>query len=225
MVHEIFKLTNPTFWLADLFSTTQLDQQEKADLCNHYLCGRTYHGLFHLAFLWQAHCIFNRGWMRDVKWDGIDPDIRMANLIVSHDVIMAKDDSEKQSAQWWLDHQRPAMPFFKKNLTPADVQWVHHGILATEEHFIEGPGNDPDTMLLLWFLGLDLLPLAAPEAMFDQNRLMIRAENPDMTDAEFVSGTEIFLRKILARPIIFQHPALRQFEGDARSNIQRTLAK
>ena len=101
---------------------------------------------------------------------------------------------------------------------------VGKAIEASANHFTDYPLETEDDYLMQWFLGLDLMPLAAPWEIFYQNQLMIRAEFAHLTNEEWEKGRSAFLTKIInhvnSGKKIYQHPYLHKlFENNAIANV------
>lgn len=246
-----FSLTNPHHYLDDMLLRTRLLGPAKIELKDRYLCGRTYHGLFHPAFLWHCHLHFwhSLNSTLDIGWPKVPKDLlrfhrRMANTIACHDVIMATDGtSELQSANWYdsrqtewkmvcrrppeiqTDHYKERMEAYERENQEIDEDalWVKYAILASQDHLADRPMDTEDDQLLQYFLGIDLLPLAAPAPIYRYNTLMLRAEYSHRSDAEWKEGRNAFLQKIQTYPAIYRHPAFHRFEQAARDNIDRAL--
>ncbi|GBG14443.1 ABC transporter [Novimethylophilus kurashikiensis] len=72
---------------------------------------------------------------------------------------------------------------------------------------------------------LDLAILGGTPAAWTRYRAAVRAEYPQMSDAQFNEGSQAFLAGMLARQSIYQTPeAIARFEARARENISRELA-
>lgn len=181
---------------------------------------RAYHGLFHIAFLWYCH----------TELAGNVPEItiqdwqQIADAIACHDVVYDAHlkTNEIESAIWWRQHAQQSKTIYRM---PMKLDWTAMAIEASSNHFVVRPMVTHDDMLLQWFLGLDLILLAAPWPMFDMNQLMIRAEYAHLSQTEWDTGRKAFLTGTVGKTI-YQHPYLNSlFEATAKANIERSLAE
>ncbi len=208
-----FHLHNPANWLDSLLRQTSFNLAIRENIRNVYGGhDRAYHGTFHIAFLWYAHIH-----LRNI--DGAPSalyDYPIANAIASHDYIYdAKfTENELASARWWRTHGAGSDKF----------HLVYDAIKATKNHFDERPMETPDDYVREWFVGLDLIPLAAPWNIFQRNQLMIRAEYFHLSKKEWKMGRNAFLTKLCETDVIYRHPVLRQmFEQNAKRNAKQSL--
>lgn len=122
-------------------------------------------------------------------------------------------DNEEQSALW----ARRTMT--ASGIGAAHVARVEALVLATKAHF----AADADTALLL---DIDLSILGAAPEVFDQFDRDVRQEYAWVPEEGWRSGRAAVLKGFLARPRIFQTPALAQaLEAQARENLARTIEK
>src|SRR6185437_5941243 len=185
-------LNSPMASIKELMNWVDLSGHHQDDLIEAYAAhSRGYHNLYHIAFLWDAHC--RLGGPRDSKAHR-----RIANAIACHDVVYNATSkiNEHQSALWWAAkvriHDTEPKRWSESATNHADKLWVVGAIEATADHFADRPMNIDDDILLQWFLGLDLISLAAPWNMFVRNTMLIRAEYSHLSDTEWNSGREAF---------------------------------
>lgn len=232
-----FYLDKPMTWIDNLARFVDLDPTNWHRLLNEYTQPtRGYHGLFHIAFLWHCHCTLwpelpeddvLRNYRRHHRW--------IANAVACHDVVYNSKSkaNELDSAIWWRaavseSWALPAYDLDKKTTyhgpDPYDIHWTAMAIEASADHLADRPMDTDDEKLLQWFIGLDLIPLAAPYELFDRNQMLIRAEYSHLTSAEWDAGRKAFLTKVDRHPVIYRHLELyKLFEADARANVKRAL--
>jgi predicted metal-dependent HD superfamily phosphohydrolase len=233
-----FTLQEPIKWSEELLALAQITPAAKRELRNHYSQhDRLYHGMFHISFLWYCH---DRLWdrvlclPRPATNDNLNHHRMVANFIAVHDVIQLPREphgtSEDASAAWFAF----AATFDETHLISPETNiskmtWTCDVIRASANHFADLPAYPLDTdegMLAQWCLGLDLIPLAAPPTIFDQNAHMLRAEYSHLSDDEWAIGRRNFFDKVEAADVIYRHPVLRAlFETAAQANVQRALTR
>ena len=205
--------------IADLFAHVPVTPTAREDVLAR-MAGpdRHYHGLGHLATLWQRHLSHGAGLpVREPPWHR-----RIACAIAFHDAVYdpTRRDNEAASAALW----RNAAPA----LAPWETDWVAGTILATADHLgaAPEPGMAPEAWeARLWMLDLDLSPLGESEATFNANTSGLRAEYAHLDDAAWASGRLGFLRALSGRGPLFRHPVLAAaFEAPTRANLARELA-
>lgn len=219
-----FDLKNARDYFVELLTFSHLNFRAKASLEARLLARDrdelSYHGIFHLGFLWychvKLHCLLG-------DRNNMVIHQKVANFIAAHDAIMKLREpqgvSEEQSAEWWLLSYQ-SNPGFLFDIDLDHVTWVHETVLATIDHFV--PRTD---VLQQYCLGLDLIPLAAPPDIFEKNTQMLRTEYSHLSDEQWANGRKGFLAKADKAPILYQHPMLhRLFEDRARANIARVMA-
>lgn len=129
-----------------------------------------------------------------------------------HDVIYAPAarDNEARSADWW---RAQAAGF-----APASVDLVADAILATTHR------QPPTGAVAAWTVDIDLAGLALSPASFARDGRKLRAERPELGEAEYGAGERAFLSALLARPRMYFTAALHaDAEAQARANLQRRL--
>jgi predicted metal-dependent HD superfamily phosphohydrolase len=187
---------------------------------HHRLAGpeRHYHGLDHVALLWQRHGVLGAGLaLTRPPWHRL-----IGCAIAFHDAIYdaTRQDNEAASAALWRAAQ-PALP-------PAEIEWVAGTILATANHLAARPDpgmSDEAWSARLWMLDLDLSPLGEAPAAFIANTAQLRAEYAHLTETQWEEGRLAFLRGLTAQPALFRSPAIAaRFEAAARANLARELA-
>lgn len=130
-----------------------------------------------------------------------------------HDVIFRPGarDNEAQSADWW--RARAA------GIATATVECVAAAILATTH---QAP---PATAVAAWTVDIDLAGLALSPSSFARDGAKLRAERPDLADAEYDARERAFLAALLARPRLYHTAQLHAgLEVAARANLARRIA-
>ena len=134
-----------------------------------------------------------------------------------HDAVYnaLRGDNEAKSAEW-------AMRFLEQtSLEPARRERVAYLIGRTQDHTQSQPPDDAD---LLLFLDADLSILGAPAAAYQQYACQIRQEYHLVPDLLYRPGRRKVLAKMLAAPVLFHTPALRdELDAQARQNLQAEL--
>lgn len=198
----------------------ELQSHAKTAVANAYTAlGRGYHGIHHLAFLWHCHktlegrqAVGLRAWLPEDH-------TKIATTIAAHDFIYDPQSTtnEINSAAWYMANA-------VHDGTPGVVPFTHLAILASADHFATRTVETSDDLLREWFLGLDLIPLAAPYDVFDAHTHLIRAEYHHLSDQEWNDGRLKFLRKAAGATPIFAHPVLESlFGATAKANIERSI--
>lgn len=130
-----------------------------------------------------------------------------------HDVIYrpAARDNEARSADWW--RARAA------GFAPATVDLVADAILATTHR------QPPADAVAAWTVDIDLAGLALSPSSFARDGRKLRAERPELGEAEYGAGERAFLSGLLARARIYYTEALyADSEARARENLRRRIA-
>jgi predicted metal-dependent HD superfamily phosphohydrolase len=130
-----------------------------------------------------------------------------------HDVVYdaLKSDNETRSAAQALDF------LAHSTLEPARQQRVAFLIERTHDHTQPQPADDTD---LLYFLDADLSILGAPAAAYQAYARQIRQEYRLVPDLLYRPGRRKVLAKMLAAPVLFHTPALREeLDAAARRNL------
>ena len=210
--------------LADLIGAVPLDGKVKHQTLE-MLRGadRFYHGVDHVALLWQRH----RTHAREAGFDDPRHDCLMAGAILFHDCVYAADqgDSEERSAEAWLEASVAC------GIDAGDRAWVAETIRATRDHLGYASevcrNGSPDRLqaLRLWMLDLDLTPFGEAPHVFDQNARLLRAEASHLNDETFEKARLSLLRRFADTEIIYRTPSLAaRFDKPARRNLARHLA-
>lgn len=169
--------------------------------------GRHYHNLQHLENLFAQVAAFPQ---QDAVVVGL--------AIWYHDAVYEalRGDNEVKSAEW-------ALAFLAETtLEPARRARVADLIRRTADHTQPQPAADAD---LLLFLDADLSTLGAPEAAYWDYARQVRREYRLVPDLLYRPGRRQVLAKLLAAPVLFHTPALREaFDAPARRNLQAELA-
>jgi predicted metal-dependent HD superfamily phosphohydrolase len=135
-----------------------------------------------------------------------------------HDAVYdaLRADNEAKSADW-------ALAFLQEtSLAPSRRERVADLIRRTQDHTQHQPPDDVD---LLLFLDADLSILGAPEAAYWEYAHQIRREYQLVPDLLYRPGRRKVLAKMLAAPVLFHTPALRdELDAQARRNLQAELA-
>ena len=142
----------------------------------------------------------------------------VALAIWYHDAVYEalRGDNEAKSAEW-------ALAFLAQTtLEPARQTRVADLIRRTADHTQPQPPDDAD---LLLFLDADLSILGAPEAAYWDYARQVRREYRLVPDLLYRPGRRKVLAKLLAAPVLFHTPTLRQaLDAPARRNLQLELA-
>lgn len=167
---------------------------------------RHYHGLQHLANLFNQVAAFPQ---QDAAVMGL--------AIWFHDVVYdaLRSDNEAKSAEW-------ALAFLAETaLEPARQARVADFIRRSQDHTQPQPPTDAD---LLLFLDADLSILGAPEAAYWDYARQVRREYQLVPDLLYRPGRRKVLTKMLAAPVLYHTPALREtLDAPARRNLQLEL--
>ncbi len=173
---------------------------------------RLYHGLYHIAQMFQCHKQMTKNNQSYISGTNVD---RIIYAILYHDIVYdAKapcNQNEEQSAALWLKH-------FHDQEDESTVAVVHEMITATSGHLAQHQCDD----LTSCFLDLDLCSLAAPYKEFELNNCLIRLEYSHVPDLDYHRAD--FLKALLKKPKIYRHQAFEFFEPIARYNIGKLLA-
>lgn len=208
-----FALSDPSEYFEYVVTAAQLTKTARNHLKNAYMAGdRAYHNAYHIAFFWYCH--------RELSEElAVEDEMKFINAVACHDFIYNAQSktNETDSATWWRKHA-------SNEVNIMSIWWSSDAIEASANHFLDRPMDTPDQILMQWFLGLDLLPLAASYDIFDRNQLMIRAEYSHLTNTEWNVGRKAFLTKAQSS-LIYRHPKLQGFEAPAKDNIKRALAE
>jgi len=169
--------------------------------------GRHYHNLTHVGKLLATTARFP---VQDVTVLGL--------ATWFHDAVYEalRHDNEAQSADW-------ALAFLQEtNLEPVRQVRVADLIRRTQDHTQPQPPADAD---LLLFLDADLSILGAPAADYWDYARQVRREYQLVPDPLYRAGRSQVLAKLLAAPVLFHTPALREeLDAPARRNLQAELA-
>ena len=134
-----------------------------------------------------------------------------------HDVVYnpLKLDNETRSAG-------QALAFLRHStLDPVQQQRVAFLIERTRDHTRPQPFADID---LHYFLDIDLSILGAPEAEYWAYARQVRREHRFVPNMLYRPGRRKVLAQMLAAPVLFRTPALRQeLDASARRNLQAEL--
>jgi predicted metal-dependent HD superfamily phosphohydrolase len=167
---------------------------------------RHYHNLQHIENL------LNR-----VGASPLQDPVVVALAVWFHDAVYSalRHDNEAESAEW-------ALAFLHETtLAPARRARVADLICRTQDHTQPQPPHDAD---LLLFLDADLSILGAPKAAYWDYAHQIRQEYQAVPDELYRPGRSKVLAKLLAAPVLFHTPALRdELDAAARHNLQAEL--
>ncbi|SFP75091.1 HD domain-containing protein [Hymenobacter arizonensis] len=168
--------------------------------------GRHYHTLQHIENL------LNRLERAPLQDAGV---VQLA--VWFHDAVYnpLKSDNEARSAA-------QALAFLQAStLEPARQQRVAFLIERTQDHTQPQPLDDVD---LLSFLDADLSVLGASEADYWTYARQVRREYRLVPDLLYRPGRRKILAKMLAAPVLYHTPAMRQeLDAAARRNLQAEL--
>lgn len=199
-----------TLWRADLVRFELEDRQlatGKRVIANHAGWLRRYHGLSHLAFLFQEI---------EALTDQIRDLPRLTYAAWFHDAIYKswRTDNEARSAEW------AQSALARMGASPELAIRVHALILATADH--ANGGQDSDDAL---FLDMDCAILGAPAEQYDQYAKQVRQEYVWAPGGSYRKGRLAFLNTQLERPALFHTEVYRErFEDQARANLERERA-
>ena len=165
---------------------------------------RRYHTLEHLR-----HCLRQVDLVAELM---PDPDtVRIA--LWFHDVVYepAAADNEARSADFARASLGPHLP-------ASQVDDVERLVLATRYGAM--PRRDDEA----WTIDIDYSSFALPWEEFLRDSHAVRAERPDLADADFAIQQARFLESLLARPVLYHTEFFRErCEAAARDNIGRYL--
>ncbi|HEX5737688.1 MAG TPA: N-methyl-D-aspartate receptor NMDAR2C subunit [Hydrogenophaga sp.] len=131
-----------------------------------------------------------------------------------HDAVydVKANDNEARSAEW------AATALTNAGVNHQQVHRVVQHILATRHADTPEPG---DQSLLV---DVDMAILGAPRARFDAYEIQVRAEYAWVPETVFRQKRSEMLSAFLARPWLYNTPALRSMvETPARANLTRSL--
>lgn len=176
---------------------------------------RHYHGLDHVAGLWEVHRQFSRGTpMRARRAQRV-----LAAAIACHDAIYVagREDNERRSAELWSRLAKLA-----GRLPRSEVDFVAAVILATSRHTEDIlSGGNP---ILYWMLDLDLSGIGATAHQFARNSARLRAENVSLPVAVWRDRTIGFLAALQRRRGLFYSRRIRRaFGATARENLRSAI--
>lgn len=179
---------------------------------------RHYHGVAHVALLWERHCRHGAGLaFTQPPWHRL-----IACAIAFHDAVLdtTRRDNEDRSAALWRASGA--------DLDEACLAWVEGTILATSDHLgaVAENGMTPAAWAArLWVLDLDLTPIGEVMDEFAENTARLRRENAHLRDAEWESFRLSFLRRLAQAPAVYRSPALADvYAAHARANLSREIA-
>lgn len=135
-----------------------------------------------------------------------------------HDVIYdpQKRDNEAQSCELLRAHAE------QLHLRSEIVLRACDAIMATRYSVSEPPQDK----CAKWVVDLDLHILATPESVFDDFERRVREEYTFVDDDTWIAGRTMVLQRFLDRDWIYQTALYRRrFEGEARRNLKRSLAR
>ena len=168
---------------------------------------RHYHTLGHLENL-----------LRRVGAHTLQDPVAVELAVWFHDAVYnaLRSDNEPKSAEW-------ALAFLQEtSLAPARRERVADLIRRTQDHTQPQPPGDAD---LLLFLDADLSILGAPTAAYWDYARQVRREYRLVPDLLYRPGRRKVLAKLLAAPVLFHTPALREeLDAPARQNLQTEVA-
>ena len=151
--------------------------------------------------------------------DAIEDTDGVLYAILFHDAIYdpKAPDNERQSAELLLR--------LAPQIAAPSLALAHRMILATEGHRLP-EGTDAEREDIAHFLDMDLAILGAGEARFDIYEGQIRREYAHVPDDAFRKGRAAVLRGFQARETLyFSEWGRDRFEGAARANIERSIAR
>lgn len=168
--------------------------------------GRHYHTLGHIENL-----------LTRVEAHALQDPVVVELAVWFHDAVYEALGSENEAKS-----AERALAFLQEtNLAPARRERVADLIRRTQDHTQPQPPHDAD---LLLFLDADLSILGAPEAAYWDYARQVRREYRLVPDVLYRPGRRKVLAKLLAAPVLFHTPALRQeLDAAARRNLQAEL--
>lgn len=170
---------------------------------------RRYHTLQHLRECFEQF---------DTARDLADRPAEVELALWFHDACydVHRDDNEARSAHW-------AREAVRDSGAGDDAAERVYGLIMATVHTGTPEHADADTRLLI---DVDLAILGSPQARFDESDAQIRAEFAHVPPADFREGRKRVLSAFLARPRIYSTERFyRNFEAQARSNLQRALKR
>ncbi len=123
-------------------------------------------------------------------------------------------NNEELSVAILRDHAREI------DLSAVTVEAACRAIRATAHTHMK-----PENFLDECVVDIDLNILRTPEPRFDDYERKVREEYSFVDDASWIAGRTQVLQSFLDREWIYSTPTFRKFEGDARANIKRSLAR
>jgi predicted metal-dependent HD superfamily phosphohydrolase len=135
--------------------------------------------------------------------------------IFYHDIVYNPGslDNEVKSAEIAKD------ALLQLQVKPEIITKVEAYILSTKDHYAQKP-IDTD---LKYFLDFDLSILASPRKEYKQYLIQIRKEYSYLPAEDFKKGRLDFVNKILEKQHLFFTDRFRQFECNARQNLEWEL--
>ena len=132
-----------------------------------------------------------------------------------HDVVYdpRAGDNEEQSAAF-------ARGVLRAGGVESRVAERTSALIVATRH--TAPPEEPDAR---YVVDVDLSILGTPPPEFDRYETQIREEHPFRSEEEFRRRRARILESFLARPRIFLTPEFAAFEGPARANLARSLAR
>ena len=122
--------------------------------------------------------------------------------------------NEEISVAVFRDHARDM------NLDVSVIEEVATAIMATRHKAV------PTSSVAKWVVDIDLSILRTSEVRFDDYERKIREEFDWVPDELFIAGRTKVLQDLLDRDWIYSTPLFRRlYEGDARANLKRSLAR
>jgi predicted metal-dependent HD superfamily phosphohydrolase len=164
---------------------------------------RHYHSMDHIE-----HCLGQFDQCRSLARDADALEL----AIWFHDIILVcgRHDNESRSAELYLELADGAHPDTTRQL-------VNRLIMATLHD--GGSLDDADSRLMV---DIDLSSFGLPWDDFLRDSLNLRAENPQLSDADYYLNQTGFQRALLARPRFFLSDFFHdRFETQARANLAR----
>ena len=179
---------------------------------------RHYHNLDHVTACLRsvAWLQFDREAHKSFQLGSGDIKVIEAALLF-HDAIY---DPRRQ------DNEEASAAFFKKTMADLNVKGIFveeamRAILATQ-HGVGTPGS----LTSKWVVDIDLGIFYTDENVFDTYEKYVRREYDFVEDAAWITGRSKVLQSFLDREWIYTTPLYRRlYEGTARGNIKRSLAR
>lgn len=214
---DLWNVKQPFISVDHLIGSAALPFTKTSAVLDLYMArNRLYHGIYHIAFMWDLHRKLSTAFSSYEYLERAFSYIDAARSILYHDAVYnaTSKTNEHDSAEMWLRDVRHEEP-----------DWVHGTIMATADHLADRPVESNEDKLREWVVGLDLAGLAAPWETFALNNRLIRLEYSHVSDAEWDNGRSGFMRALSGKKIFKDTILYDLLEKSAHDNIERLLAE